>query len=151
MDWVILYLFFAVLAFLKLYADAVRLNYRMPPSSYLMENSWTSRIADSKAVLRLLHTDFLRIHCPWSWDTAVYYRTREAYRLLQTSTHEKGWTTIDCFYPAKRPQIARDCFCSRTRFWAEGGLRLITSPIILTLSLVISFVLVPILLKFVYK
>ena len=145
MDWIALYLFFVVYSFLKLYADAVKSNGRMPPSSYIMEISWTSRISDSRAVLKLLHTDFLKIHCPWSWDTAVYHRTKEAYRLLQTSTHEKGWTANDCHDPANRPQIAKDCFQSRTRFWAENGLRLIISPILLIWVLIIDFILVPIL------
>lgn len=141
---ILAYLGVSALGFYAFYSNAVDFNFRLPPSELgPNESIWKFFIEDQKGVLGLLKLDFLQIHCPWDKATSIRFRVQEAREMLEYHEHEKGWTVADCDNPANHAQIAKDCFVSRTRFWAKNIFEFLTGPIRLALILVILLVGMP--------
>jgi len=143
MDLVLAYLVSSVLCYRAIYSNAVDFNFRIDHSKIDNSSFWRSFITSNRETWRLWSLDFLKIHCPWSKETSTKYRVQEAHRLLTNCgmKHEKGWTAEDCYNPEKHRRIARDCFCSRTTFWAKGLLNIfVVSPIIVALLVVVALV-----------
>ncbi|OHB22261.1 MAG: hypothetical protein A2939_05180 [Parcubacteria group bacterium RIFCSPLOWO2_01_FULL_48_18] len=141
--WGAAYFAFATFCYYSLYANAVDLNCRLRVP-FDEKSWWQDFIAYNKGVLELLALDFLKIHCPWSKAVSIRYRVQEVRSLLQHMTHEKGWTAESCDNPANHRQIAKDCFLSRTRFWARGIFMLLTSPLRMVILMLILIVVLPI-------
>src|SRR3989338_4906062 len=127
--WICTYLFLAFFCYFCSYAIAVDESCRLNLPCQEDEGIWQAFIALIKGAFDLLVFDFLKIHCPWNWKTAVTHRVQEAHRLLQNITHEKGWTVSDCHDPANHEQIANECFQSRLGFWTTECLKALSMPI----------------------
>ena len=138
-EYVGAYLLLASICFIFFYYIAVKSNGRLLYLSCI-DDSIPFEQLNVPILLRLLFLDFFKIHCPWSWKTAVHYRVKEAHRLLQRSRHEKGWRAEDCHHDKNHEQIARDCFQSRIIFWSKQMLRFIASPPRLLLTIFLLFI-----------
>ena len=149
---IFLYIVFAALLYYRFYEEGVqwrRNPYYWVTREYMREHEicsyaemWKMIKHDTKETFRLLRLDFLKIHCPWSWESSVRYRVKMAHTALQRSPHKKGWTAEDCHVSANHEQIARDCFMSRKRFWFTEIAKLIFSPLILCLMIARNIILV---------
>ncbi len=143
MEWISLYLASSTLFYWAMYSNAVDFDFRVDNSKVDSSNFWRFLITSNRETWSLWSMDFLKIHCPWSKETSVKYRVQEVHRLLNDygMKHEKGWTTEDCHNQEKHQQIAHDCFCYRTTFWAKGLLDIfLISPIRVALLVVVSLV-----------
>src|SRR3990167_3611493 len=141
MELIVLYLVISVLSYWAMYFNAVVFSFRFEYLKIDDSNVWRFLVTSNRETWRLWSLDFLKIHCPWSKETSVKYRVQEVHRLLTNCgmKHEKGWTAEDCYNPEKHRRIARDCFCSRTTFWAKGLLNIfVVSPIIVALLVVLE-------------
>ena len=140
MEWFILsccYLLLSLFAYWSSYFNAVDFNFRIDHENIDDRNFWRFLVSSTRETWRLWSLDFLKIHCPWSKETSVKYRVQKARNLLSTMTHEKGWTVEDCDNPANHEQIAKDCFCSRTKFWLKDLAIMLILPIYIPLVLVV--------------
>ena len=145
--WWVFWVYFILtpVCYYMFFAMGVKDNWRLKSDDYdLNASAWDNFIAYHGQIIGLLALDFLKIHCPWSKTTSVKYRVVEAHRVLEYDSHEKGWTAGDCHDPAKHGQIAKDCFQSRTRFWAANVFHLLTAPIRMVLLLTLLFIAMPI-------
>lgn len=127
----------AALCYYRLYADSVKSELLVRVSGRNEKSAFKAAVSREKAVLKLLARDFLKIHCPWSEETSIRYRVREARRMLRVMKHEGGWKAEDCNDPANHRQIAKDCFQPRLRFWAEELSTVLVMPVRLAFAIVL--------------
>jgi len=147
-SWPWLYLASGIVSYYLFYSNAAEVIRRLPAEAqeHVLWNTetavWRWMLIREREIIKLLTFDFFKIHCPWNKQTSIKYRVQRAKELLQTMTHEKGWTAMDCDNPALQVQIARDCFESRFRFWGTETTVMLSCPVRVILLVLLSTLIV---------
>lgn len=93
---------------------------------------WWSRGMLLHKGLQLFVHDYMEVYCPWSWEIAQKYRLADMHTYLGDNGRYHDilghLTAADCHNSDKQEAIARHCYISRTRFWANGLFNFFISP-----------------------